>query len=140
MGYTTPNIDRIAEEGIPFTDHQAQPSCTAGRAAFITGQYPIHSGMTKIGQPGSPLGPQAASPTLAEQLKQESYRTGHFDKTHSASATNICESWTASTISSGISTNVTRRKRPNSATIRGSARRPRAPALTSRSGCVEIAV
>ncbi|WCR06496.1 sulfatase-like hydrolase/transferase [Paracoccus fistulariae] len=49
MGYTTPNIDRIAEEGIRFTDHYAQPSCTAGRAAFITGQYPIRSGMTTVG-------------------------------------------------------------------------------------------
>ena len=82
MGYTTPNIDRIAEEGIRFTDHYAQPSCTAGRAAFITGQYPIRSGMTTVGQPGSPLGLQAASPTLAEELKQVGYRTGHFGKNH----------------------------------------------------------
>jgi arylsulfatase len=55
MGYTTPNIDTIAEEGIRFTDHYAQPSCTAGRAAFITGQYPIRSGMTTVGQPGDSL-------------------------------------------------------------------------------------
>lgn len=82
MGYTTPNIDRIAAEGVRFTDHYAQPSCTAGRAAFITGQYPIRSGMTTVGQPGSPLGLQAASPTLAEQLKQIGYRTGHFGKNH----------------------------------------------------------
>ncbi|MCA0940643.1 arylsulfatase [Salipiger pacificus] len=82
MGYTTPNIDRIAEEGIRFTDHYAQPSCTAGRAAFITGQYPIRSGMTTVGQPGSALGLQAASPTLAEELKQIGYRTGHFGKNH----------------------------------------------------------
>ena len=82
MGYTTPNIDRIAEEGIRFTDHYAQPSCTAGRAAFITGQYPIRSGMTTVGQPGSPLGLQAASPTLAEELKEVGYRTGHFGKNH----------------------------------------------------------
>jgi len=82
MGYTTPNIDRIAVEGIRFTDHYAQPSCTAGRAAFITGQYPIRSGMTTVGQPGSPLGLQAASPTLAEQLKQIGYRTGQFGKNH----------------------------------------------------------
>ena len=61
MGYSTPNIDRIAEEGILFTDHYAQPSCTAGRAAFITGQYPIRSGMTTVGQPGSPLGLQVNS-------------------------------------------------------------------------------
>ena len=69
MGYRTPNIDRIANEGIKFVDHYAQPSCTAGRAAFITGQYPIRSGMTTVGQPGSPLGLQAASPSLAEELK-----------------------------------------------------------------------
>ncbi|MCF3931829.1 arylsulfatase [Acuticoccus sp. M5D2P5] len=82
MGYTTPNIDRIAEEGIRFTDHYGQPSCTAGRAAFITGQYPIRSGMTTVGQPGSPLGLQAGSPTLAEELKVVGYRTGHFGKNH----------------------------------------------------------
>lgn len=82
MGYTTPNIDRIAMEGVRFTDHYAQPSCTAGRAAFITGQYPIRSGMTTVGQPGSALGLQAASPTLAEELKQIGYRTGHFGKNH----------------------------------------------------------
>ncbi len=82
MGYTTPNIDRIANEGIRFTDHYAQPSCTAGRAAFITGQYPIRSGMTTVGQPGSALGLQAASPTLPEQLKQVGYRTGQFGKNH----------------------------------------------------------
>ena len=68
MGYTTPNIDRIGNEGIRFTDHYAQPSCTAGRAAFITGQYPIRSGMTTVGQPGDVLGLQQASPSLAAVL------------------------------------------------------------------------
>jgi len=82
MGYRTPNIDRIANEGIQFVDHYAQPSCTAGRAAFITGQYPIRSGMTTVGQPGSPLGLQAASPSLAEELKKVGYRTGQFGKNH----------------------------------------------------------
>ncbi len=82
MGYTTPNIDSIAAEGIRFTDHYAQPSCTAGRAAFITGQYPIRSGMTTVGQPGDSLGLQAASPSLAEVLKQAGYATGHFGKNH----------------------------------------------------------
>jgi len=82
MGYSTPNIDRIGLEGIRFTDHYAQPSCTAGRAAFITGQYPIRSGMTTVGQPGDKLGLQAASPSLAEVLKQAGYRTGHFGKNH----------------------------------------------------------
>ncbi|MGX1307778.1 arylsulfatase A-like enzyme [Amorphus suaedae] len=82
MGYTTPNIDRIGLEGIRFTDHYAQPSCTAGRAAFITGQYPIRSGMTTVGQPGSALGLRAASPSLAEELKRVGYRTGQFGKNH----------------------------------------------------------
>ena len=82
MGYTTPNIDSIGLEGIRFTDHYAQPSCTAGRASFITGQYPIRSGMTTVGQPGDSLGLQAASPSLAEVLKANGYRTGHFGKNH----------------------------------------------------------
>jgi arylsulfatase len=82
MGYTTPNIDRIGLEGIRFTDHYAQNSCTAGRASFITGQYPIRSGMTTVGVPGDKLGLQAASPSLAEVLKKAGYRTGQFGKNH----------------------------------------------------------
>ncbi len=82
MGYTTPNIDRIGVDGLRFVDHYAQPSCTAGRAAFITGQYPIRSGMTTVGQPGSALGLQAASPCLAEVMKAGGYRTGQFGKNH----------------------------------------------------------
>lgn len=82
MGYTTPNIDSIGNDGIKFTDHYAQPSCTAGRAAFITGQYPIRSGMTTVGQPGELLGLQPESPCLAEVLKSAGYRTGHFGKSH----------------------------------------------------------
>ena len=82
MGYTTPNIDQIGMQGIRFTDHYGQPSCTAGRAAFITGQYPIRSGMTTVGLPGDKLGLQAASPSLAEVLKQAGYRTGQFGKNH----------------------------------------------------------
>ncbi|WP_115718836.1 arylsulfatase [Gallaecimonas mangrovi] len=82
MGYTTPNIDSIGKEGIRFTDHYAQPSCTAGRAAFITGQDPIRSGMTTVGQPGDPLGWSAKSPSLAEVLKKQGYATGLFGKDH----------------------------------------------------------
>jgi len=82
MGYKTPNIDSIGQQGIRFTDHYAQPSCTAGRASFITGQYPIRSGMTTVGQPGDALGLQAASPSLAEVLKAAGYETGHFGKNH----------------------------------------------------------
>jgi arylsulfatase A-like enzyme len=82
MGYTTPNIDRIGREGAMFTDHYAQPSCTAGRAAFITGQYPIRSGLTTVGTPGAMLGLQAATPTLAEVLKARGYATGQYGKNH----------------------------------------------------------
>jgi len=78
----TPNIDRIAKEGMLFTDHYAQPSCTAGRAAFITGQLPIRTGMTTIGIPGSTRGIQKEDPTLAEVLKAEGYVTGQFGKNH----------------------------------------------------------
>jgi len=82
MGYTTPHIDEIGREGIVFTDHYAQPSCTAGRASFITGQYPLRSGMTTVGRPGDPLGLKAQSPCLAEVLKQQGYATGQFGKNH----------------------------------------------------------
>ena len=82
MGYTTPNIDRIGKEGIIFTDHYAQPSCTAGRASFITGQYPIRSGMTTVGRPGDALGLLKESPTLAEVLKEQGYSCGQFGKNH----------------------------------------------------------
>ena len=82
MGYTTPNIDRIGREGVMFSDHYAQPSCTAGRAAFITGQYPIRSGLTTVGTPGAKLGLQPATPTLAEVLKAQGYATGQFGKNH----------------------------------------------------------
>ncbi|MGQ3215747.1 MAG: arylsulfatase [Shinella sp.] len=82
MGYTTPNLDRIGKEGIVFTDQYAQNSCTAGRAAFITGQYPIRSGMVTVGVPGDPRGLQAASPCLAEVLKKEGYACGQFGKNH----------------------------------------------------------
>jgi arylsulfatase len=82
MGYRTPNIDRIAREGVMFTDHYAQPSCTAGRAALITGQYPIRSGMTTVGRPGAALGLKPETPTLAEVLKPLGYATGQFGKNH----------------------------------------------------------
>ena len=78
----TPNIDRIASEGMIFTDHYGQPSCTAGRAAFITGQLPIRTGMTTIGIPGSTRGIQKSDPTLAEVLKSQGYATGQFGKNH----------------------------------------------------------
>jgi len=78
----TPNIDRIADEGMLFMDHYAQASCTAGRAAFITGQYPLRVGLSTVGLPGSPLGLQKEDPTLANMLKPLGYRTGQFGKNH----------------------------------------------------------
>ncbi len=82
MGYETPNIDRVAREGIEFTDYYAQQSCTAGRAAFITGQNPVRTGLTKVGVPGAETGLQAEDPTIAELLKPLGYRTGQFGKNH----------------------------------------------------------
>jgi arylsulfatase A-like enzyme len=82
MGYKTPNIDRIAQEGALFTDWYGQQSCTAGRAAFITGQSPIRTGLTKVGLPGSPEGMQKEDPTIATLLKEQGYMTGQFGKNH----------------------------------------------------------
>ena len=82
MGYRTPNIDRLAKEGTMFTDWYGQQSCTAGRAAFITGQSPIRTGMTKVGLPGSKLGLQPEDPTIAELLKPQGYVCGQFGKNH----------------------------------------------------------
>lgn len=82
MGYQTPNLDRIAREGALFTDWYGQQSCTAGRAAFITGQSPIRTGLTKVGLPGAPEGMQVADPTLAGLLKGHGYMTGQFGKNH----------------------------------------------------------
>src|SRR4051812_11971898 len=82
MGYRTPNIDRVANEGVAFTDYYGQQSCTAGRAAFITGQNPIRTGLTKVGMPGATVGLQAEDPTIAELLKPLGYATGQFGKNH----------------------------------------------------------
>ena len=82
MGYRTPNIDRIAREGAMFTDWYGQQSCTAGRAAFITGQSPIRTGLTKVGLPGADVGLQPEDPTIAELLKPLGYATGQFGKNH----------------------------------------------------------
>jgi len=82
MGYKTPNIDRVAKEGIMFTDYYAQQSCTAGRAAFITGQSPYRTGLLKVGLPGAKEGLQKEDPTIAELLKPLGYATGQFGKNH----------------------------------------------------------
>ncbi|WP_175517181.1 arylsulfatase [Planctomicrobium piriforme] len=82
MGYTTPNIDRLAKEGVAFTDYYGQQSCTAGRAAFISGSVPVRSGMTKVGLPGAKEGWQKTDVTMATVLKSLGYSTGQFGKNH----------------------------------------------------------
>jgi arylsulfatase A-like enzyme len=82
MGYMTPNIDRIAAEGVSFTDYYGQQSCTAGRAAFLGGNVPVRTGMTKVGLPGAPEGWQTTDVTIATVLKAQGYVTGQFGKNH----------------------------------------------------------
>jgi arylsulfatase len=82
MGYRTPNIDSIAKDGAVFTDWYGQQSCTAGRAAFITGQSPIRTGLTKVGLPGAPEGMRKEDPTIATLLRAQGYMTGQFGKNH----------------------------------------------------------
>jgi arylsulfatase len=82
MGYKTPNIDSIAKEGALFTDWYGQQSCTAGRAAFVTGQSPIRTGLTKVGLPGAPEGMKKEDPTIATLLRAQGYITGQFGKNH----------------------------------------------------------
>ena len=82
MGYKTPNIDSIAKDGVLFTDWYGQQSCTAGRAAFVTGQSPIRTGLTKVGLPGAPEGMTDKDPTIATLLKAQGYATGQFGKNH----------------------------------------------------------
>ena len=82
MGYRTPNIDRIANEGMRFTDAYGEQSCTAGRSSFITGQSCFRTGLSKVGLPAAPVGLQAEDPTIAELLKNHGYATGQFGKNH----------------------------------------------------------
>jgi len=82
MGYKTPNIDRVAREGVAFTDYYAQQSCTAGRSAFISGSVPVRNGMTKVGMPKAPQGWQKTDCTMATVLKSQGYATGQFGKNH----------------------------------------------------------
>src|SRR6201996_4352120 len=82
MGYRTPNIDRIAKEGVLFTDYYAEQSCTAGRSAFITGQSVFRTGLSKVGFPGADIGLSKDDPTIAELLKPQGYATGQFGKNH----------------------------------------------------------
>jgi arylsulfatase A-like enzyme len=82
MGYRTPNIDRIAREGMLFTDYYGEQSCTAGRSSFITGQSVYRTGLSKVGLPGAEIGLRAEDPTIAEMLKPLGYATGQFGKNH----------------------------------------------------------
>jgi len=82
MGYQTPNIDRVADEGMIFTDYYGEQSCTAGRSSFITGQSVFRTGLSKVGMPGAPEGMQVEDPTIAGLLKAEGYVTGQFGKNH----------------------------------------------------------
>ncbi len=82
MAMRTPNLDRLASEGMRFTDYYAEASCTAGRANFITGELPIRTGLTTVGQAGSPIGMPAQAPTIATALKSMGYATGQFGKNH----------------------------------------------------------
>jgi arylsulfatase len=82
MGYQTPNIDRVAREGMMFTDYYAEQSCTAGRASFLTGQSGLRTGLTKVGLPGATAGLRKEDPTIAELLKTQGYATGQFGKNH----------------------------------------------------------
>jgi arylsulfatase A-like enzyme len=82
MGYQTPNIDKLGDEGAMFTDWYAQQSCTAGRAAFVTGQHPFRTGLLTIGMPGSPHGISEEMPTIADLLKPHGYMSGQFGKNH----------------------------------------------------------
>jgi arylsulfatase len=82
MGYTTPNIDRIAKEGVRFLHYYAEQSCTAGRAAFLTGQHGIRTGLTKVGFPGAPMGMSQLDPSIGGLLKNLGYATGQFGKNH----------------------------------------------------------
>ena len=82
MGYQTPNIDRVAREGVMFTDYYAEQSCTAGRSSFITGQTGLRTGNTKVGMPGAAIGLKERDVTIAQLLKAQGYATGQFGKNH----------------------------------------------------------
>jgi arylsulfatase A-like enzyme len=125
MGYRTPNIDRIGREGAVFTDWYGQQSCTAGRAAFITGQSPIRTGLTKVGLPGAELGLGPLDPSVADVMKSLGYATGQFGKNRLGDRNEHLPTVMASTNFSAISiTSTPRRSRriPTIRKIRASAR------------------
>src|SRR5207249_7054755 len=89
MAGKTPNLDKLAAEGMRFTDYYAEASCTAGRANFITGELPIRTGLTTVGQAGSPLGMPAEAPTIATALKSMGYAAGQFGKNQNSASTRM---------------------------------------------------
>ena len=103
VGYQTPNIDRIADEGMIFTDYYGEQSCTAGRSSFITGQSVFRTGLSKVGLPGAEIGMRVEDPTIAGLLKARGYATGLSARTTSATATSTCPPTTASTSSTATS-------------------------------------
>ncbi len=135
MGYRTPNIDRVASEGMRFTDSYGEQSCTAGRASFITGQSVFRTGLSKVGLPGSPVGLQAEDPTIAELLKNHGYATGQFGKNHFGDRTSSSRRCTASTSSSGTCTTSTPRRTRRIRTIRASTGTRGSRSATARAGC-----
>ena len=118
MGYRTPNIDSIAKDGVIFTDHYGEQSCTAGRASFITGQSGLRTGLTKVGMPGADLGLQKEDPTIAELLRRRAMRRANSAKITLATRTSFCRPRMASMSSMAISTILTRRRSRNSPIIR----------------------
>src|SRR5580698_6942927 len=82
VGYKTPNLDRLAKEGVMFTDYYAENSCTAGRSTFITGQACLRTGLSKVGIPGATVGLQKVDCTIAQAIKSQGYATGQFGKNH----------------------------------------------------------
>src|SRR5262249_13048411 len=118
MGYRTPNIDRIADEGAIFTDYYGQQSCTGGRAAFIRGQSPLRTGLLKVGLPSAKEGLSALDPTIAELLKPQGYVTANSARTTSATATSSCRRCTGSMSSSAISITSMPKRSPSTRIIR----------------------
>jgi arylsulfatase A-like enzyme len=113
MGYRTPNIDRIAEEGTRFTDAYGEQSCTAGRSSLITGQSVYRTGLSKVGMPGVDVGLQAEDPTIAELLKPLGYATGQFGKNHLGDLNKFFRRPTASTSSSATCITSTPKRSPS---------------------------
>ena len=118
MGYKTPSIDSIAQRGAMFTDWYGQQSCTAGRAAFLTGQSPIRTGLTKVGLPGAPEGLKREDPTLAELLKPLGYATGQFGKNHLGDRNDMLPTVHGFISGSAIFTTSTPRRSRRTSTIR----------------------